>query len=74
MIKINDELVVSAIFDVGVFKDNFAVASMPDKNNQYGENIQTKYNLTKQDFTNLEIIIATAIYKYIKEGRFERNL
>ena len=58
---------ISACFDSSIFM-YFAVTA-PLKEHQYENNIQNEYNLTFEDFTCLEIMIATTVDKYIKNKK-----
>jgi len=65
---------VSAQFDSGTFM-HFGV-SAPLKENQYTNSIQDEYMLSFEDFTMLEIMIASTVDKYItmKEKGFKDGL
>ena len=54
---------VSANFDSGTFM-NIGL-SAPLHKHQYQNNIQDEYNLSFEDFNNLEILISGAIDKYL---------
>ena len=55
---------VSAAFDSGTFM-HFGVTA-PLKENQYTNSIQGEYNLSFEDFTVLEILIAQTVSEYLK--------
>jgi hypothetical protein len=56
---------VQACFDTGTFQ-YFSVTA-PLKKHQYQNSIQDEYNLSYEDFTALEILIAGVVDKYLKE-------
>jgi hypothetical protein len=58
---------VSANFDTGVFM-NFSITA-PLKENQYTNSIQDEYNLSFDDFQNLEILIAGVVSKYLESKK-----
>jgi len=71
---VGKDCTVSANFDSGTFI-NFGV-SAPLNEHQYTNSIQDEYNLSFEDFTVLEIMIASTVDKYItmKEKGFKDGL
>ena len=55
---------VSATFDSGTFQ--FFGISAPLREHQYCNSIQDEYNLSFEDFTRLEILIAGVVDNYLE--------
>jgi hypothetical protein len=62
---------VQAIFDTGTFM--YFGVSTPLKEHQYTCNIQDEYNLSFEDFTALEIMIASVVDRYIKHKKDQND-
>lgn len=57
---------VAASFDSGTFKGFSVTANNPTSYNDNDTNIQAVYNLSYEDFTTLEILIASTVGNYLK--------
>ncbi len=58
-----DTCIITANFDSGTFKH---IGVSPPDTSRMGQNIQSYYNLSFEDFTTLEILIAGIVNKYLK--------